>query len=283
MTDHTNSLSPSSEHPILVFGDDASESAGVAWNWICAQAWPGWELVCLHAKPPEVPRISEDPAVETPRPWEPEEGYRRIPPRSCRFESTSYMVSRADPRIALILFPNPSLIVIGAGRIERRLSALLGSTAYYLLADPPAPLALIKKASPVRRVLAAVDGSPSSLAAIAAFAELPWAQSTDVELVTVAERQSDTSKAVLDGAVEKLSVRIAGDRISQVVLLGKPKKVLSDHIASQDSEPDLVVVGTRGHSTLPRPHIGSVTYALAHRDNINLLVARGDNPATPDR
>ncbi len=258
----------------LVFGDDGSSSAGIAWAWICAQSWPGWELVVLHARPPEIPKASIDPATELPRSWTPPDELLRVPPETSSFVRTSYLVCDADPRIALYRVENPSLTVVGAGRLASPLSLLLGSTARYLLADPPSALAVIKKAGPVRKVVAALDGSPSAFAALEAFSRFPWAKTCDVTLVTVLHRDVEDVDDIQDRGTEILSPPLERPRITRRILEGRPAKALSDYLASLDSEPDLVVAGTRGHSPLPRPHIGSVTYALAHRDDWNLMVAR---------
>ncbi len=35
----------------LVFGDDQSQAADVAWLWINSHAWPGWQIEALTATP----------------------------------------------------------------------------------------------------------------------------------------------------------------------------------------------------------------------------------------
>ncbi len=265
---------PSTGHHVLVFGDDGSDSSTAAWEWICSHSWSGWDLVCVHAEAPEVVRVSDDPEAERPKPWVPADPYRRLPPSEAGFASVAYKLAECDPRIAFYRLEEITLLVIGAGRAPRPLSALLGSTARYLLADPPAPLVLAKHSKPVQRVVAAVDGSESSAAAIRAFGELPLAAEADVEVVSVDTGDRRFHDDAIARAARLLSEACGSARISTRLLQGSPRKALLDYLSSLDPPADLVVAGTRGHSTLPRPHVGSVTYALVEKGDVNLLVAR---------
>lgn len=258
--------------PTLVFGDDGSEASDVAWAWICAQKWSGWDLLCLHADPPEIPKATGDPLAEAPREWEPPQRFRRVPPTGTELESVRYMKSDADPRIALAHASGAELLVIGAGRVKRPFPFMIGSTAQYLLADPPTPLVVVKKGVPVRKVLAAVDGSLSALAAVEAFARMPWAAHAKVEIVTARHGAVDADQAQ-QAASKVLGAVLDPDLVSAVTLDVKPVQGLLARLKEAANPPDLVIAGTRGHTTLPRPHIGSLTLALVHRADVNFLVA----------
>ncbi len=264
----------STAHNVLAFGDDGSDSSTTAWEWICSHPWTGWDLVCVHAEAPEVVRVSDDPEAERPKPWDPPDAYRRVPPHEAGFASVAYQRADCDPRIAFYRLEEIALLVIGTGRATRPLSALLGSTARYLLADPPAPLVLAKHSRPVQRVVAAVDGSASSAAAVMAFGALPLAAEADIEVVSVDTGDRQFHDDSIAQAAELLAGACDPARISTRLLQGNPRKALLHHLSSLDPPADLVVAGTRGHSTLPRPHIGSVTYALVEKADVNLLVAR---------
>jgi nucleotide-binding universal stress UspA family protein len=255
----------------ILFADDGSDAADIAWEWICAQDWAGWHVDCLYVEELAVPTFSVDPDAETPKPWDPPEPMQRQAPASCGLGSVEYLKALGDPRVVLYKVPPPDVLVLGKGRIETAMAALLGSTARYLMESPPAPVIIAKTASEVRKVLVCSDGSIHSNAALEAFVGLPWAGRCDVDVVYVEQSRvssaavKDSVTAVVEAALPELSWQFESIR-------GRPKEVLVKRLASS-KEYDLVVAGTRGYSTLPRPHLGSVTHALAHRAQVNLLVS----------
>ena len=65
-----------SDQPVLVFGDDASDAADVAWLWINSHRWTGWDLDVLTARRPE--QFTVRPAeASQPHEWQPE--HPRVP------------------------------------------------------------------------------------------------------------------------------------------------------------------------------------------------------------
>src|SRR4051812_6576525 len=91
----------------MIFGDDGSPSADLAWLWINTHAWPGWRLELVHAT---------DPGPVSVSPHEPQ--IRRWAPPNPRwafaeagFETLDHLTIDTDPRIALLR--RADLVVIG--------------------------------------------------------------------------------------------------------------------------------------------------------------------------
>ncbi|MER3396763.1 MAG: hypothetical protein C4318_08005 [Acidimicrobiia bacterium] len=63
------------------------------------------------------------------------------------------------------------------------------------------------------------------------------------------------------------------ERVKFTTFDSKPVRAILSYLEGTPDPVDLLVLGSRGHTTLPRPHIGSVTFSLAHRADINLFVA----------
>ena len=74
-----------------------------------------------------------------------------------------------DQRLALNERADAALIVVGPHNQGRVRTMVLGSTTEWLLHHPPAPMAVVRSARPVRRVVVAVDGSAHARAALDAF------------------------------------------------------------------------------------------------------------------
>lgn len=245
----------------VVFGDDGSAGADVAWLWINEQRWPGWEL---HVLTCEVPPIGPPPGEEAavPRPWDPPEPRPAF--AEAGFESVAYLTVEADPRYALAVKTPADLVVVGA-KGRGALKALhLGSTTEFLLHAPPVPLVIVRHAVPVRRVVVAVDGSPHARRAAEAAAVLPWIEEAEVVLVAVRDGRADVDAAL--GEAAKL-LPMAEPR---AVDLGRS---VPETILTATDGADLVCLGTRGLGAFRRTFVGSTASALAHLAPRSLLVA----------
>jgi nucleotide-binding universal stress UspA family protein len=118
----------------LVFGDDSSPAADIAWLFINNHRWPGWRLEVVAAQMPEIPRLlpPEETELHEWKPLQPRDAFAEA-----QFAEVVELTAKADPRV--VLSRNSDLLVIGP-RGPGLLKALhLGSTADWLLLHPPAP------------------------------------------------------------------------------------------------------------------------------------------------
>lgn len=146
------------------------------------------------------------------------------------------------------------------------------------------------------KILLAVDGSPSSNAAVDEVARRNWEADCEVRIISVVEtpiafatdttltvatyyeeyKKFECTKArdVLERAIATLQATKAGNtlRITSEVLMGSPK-----HLIVEEAErfgADLVVVGSHGYSTWERILIGSVSQAVAAHAECSVLIVR---------
>lgn len=248
----------------LAFGDDHSPGADTAWDWIASHQWPGWSLEIVSADPPEDMRPVEEEEARL-RPWEP--GDPRDP-GGLGFDSVVNLRAALDPRLALIEKPW-DLVTIGPRGSGMLKSLHLGSTADWLLRQPVSPLLIAWQAGPVRKVLVATDGSPHARRAVDTLATLPWLEGVAVHVVTVAERRFESDEA-LKSATDALSGS-GVDLVDAVVRQGRPTQAIANEVENVD--PDLIVMGAKGHGKIRRLVVGSTAAAIAGSLNLSMLVA----------
>lgn len=247
----------------LAFGDDRSAEADTCWQWITSHRWDGWRLEVVTAKPRRDMRPVGADEAEL-HPWQPDE------PRDAGelgFIEVENLRAELDPRVALIA-RSWDLLAIGPRGSGLLKTVHLGSTADWLLRDPTSPLVIARRPGPVASVLFAADGSPHARRALDALVALPWTGGVTVSVVAVDDGHID-AQAAIDEAIDLLSESDAA--IETSIVEGRPAKVLLDRIS--EAQPDMVVMGVRGVSSIRRLVVGSTTASIAGSTDRTLLVA----------
>lgn len=265
----------SHESPRLVFGDDGSRGADIAWLWINNHSWRGWRIdVLTGAEPPYSPSMWGTQAVATR--WQPPWGRQYFD--ESELAGIEFSNVLADPRLVLDEQRDADLVVVGHAGHGHLRSSWMGSTAEWLLHHPTAPLALVRSASKVERVLCCVDGSEPASRAIDAFARLPLASECEVVVSSVADGRVDVDAAI-ERAVGRLASVPVDARIDRAE--GKPSRVILEQIDAL--QPQLVVLGTKGLTGWSRLRVGSTASAVVHHVTCNCLVAcTDDDPEAGD-
>jgi nucleotide-binding universal stress UspA family protein len=248
----------------LVFGDDSSPAADVAWLFITSHRWSGWrvEVVAVHV--PDVPGAvvaREDAELHA---WDPPQP--RTAFREAQFSEVVALTAEADAR--LVLSRPSDLLVIGP-RGPGLLKALhLGSTADWLLLHPPAPLLIARHGHSVRDVVVCSDGSAHAQKACGVLAGLPWANQLAATILVVDDGRIDVERA---GTGARDALEAACATVDLRVDRGKPTTVIHQHLA--EVSPDLVALGTRGLTGLRHLRLGSTASAIARAAGCSVLVA----------
>ncbi len=255
---------------LLVFADDASRGADEAWDWVCAQTWPGWRVDVLtvtdqepgtemHARSPEQPRQA---------------------PASSGISSVRHLSMPGDPRRVLAEV-DADLLVLGPRGSGLLKKLHLGSVAESLLDCPGAPTVIAKGSSAVRRVTLAVDGSSHARAATRLLLEMPWIKQAHVEVVAV-----ETGDGLADQAARAAASELSAVGIEVVSNVMKPSELsltvnirhdLNEFVSGHPC--DLVVMGTRGMTGLKRLRLGSTADYMAHHVECPILLVRADEGA----
>jgi nucleotide-binding universal stress UspA family protein len=255
---------------LLIFADDSSEGADIAWAWICAQSWPGWRAEVLTVEPGD--------EGATPGEWSPERP--RIAPESTRLASVRHMRAFGDPRTVLE-HVSADLLVIGPRGAGLRKKLHLGSVAESLLTCPNAPTVIAKGPRAVRHITVAADGSVHASAALDVLATLPWAAQAHMDIVGVETGDGSASDGVR--AAEQAAAGVSSDVRATIL---RPQEwdltvnVRNDLARFVEEHPcDLVVMGTQGLRGLRRLRVGSTADYLSRHIDCPVLLVR-DRAAT---
>ena len=144
------------------------------------------------------------------------------------------------------------------------------------------------------RVLLATDGSPAAGTAVDLMASVTWPPGTRIEVVASVETELPSFggpwPAIAAGqiaevqaahrveakrSVDEACARLAAPdlEVGSAVLLGRPATTIVE--AARKVAADLIVVGSRGHGTIERMLLGSVSAEVIDHATTPVLVARG--------
>jgi nucleotide-binding universal stress UspA family protein len=247
----------------IVFGDDDSPSADLAWLWINCHTWPGWRLEVLRATDPVAVRAAAH-RLE-PRSWIP--ANPRRPFREARLEDVEFLTVDEDPRFALLR--EADLTVIGP-RGRGFLKAIhVGSTAEFLMTRPVHPLLIVRHGRPTQSVVVCHDGSANACAATAVLCRLPWTPGLKVTIVVVRDGRADVDYAI--EAATKPLIEV-GAEVSTRVLRGEPTDELLRFVDYY--EPDLVVLGASSLAGPQQLVVDSPANSVAHDTHVSVLLGR---------
>ena len=165
------------------------------------------------------------------------------------------------------------LVIIGQKGEHADLGGdLMGSNADRIARNSVKPCLIVSGTfRPIKRILAAYDGSGHASEALHEAVELAMALEVELLIATVAEHgnRSDWDTVSADG--QKLA-RAHDCDARAVVLDGVPEDVL-DTVAVEEAC-DLIVVGAHGHGRIREMFIGSTTTQLIARSELPVLIVR---------
>jgi nucleotide-binding universal stress UspA family protein len=193
------------------------------------------------------------------------------------------------------------LVFVGSNGASGLAKYFLGRVAASVVSHAPCSVEIVRiregKLPGVRKILLATDGSEFSERAARSVAERPWAEGTEIEVLTVVELVLGTAQALLEppymdsdqlelqraegmkraqnavaSAAEILSRRFPKISESISVLLGGPKAVILEEAEKWDA--DLIVVGSHGHRGIERFLLGSVSEGVALHAKCSVEVIR---------
>ncbi len=220
-----------------------------------------------------------------------------------------------EPRVQLVSESSPAaglhrladrehaaLIVIGSSHRTRSDRVLLGGTGERLLSGAPAPVAVAPAgyagaAQRIRLLGCGFDGSSESYRALAWASELARSAAARLQVLSVYERMLPAALAVGPGlrtaSIDDLLRRRRGEELAGAVSalasgIDVTQRLLDGNaellLASESSELDLLVVGSRGYGPLRAALLGSVSSALVRSAQSPLVVVpRGMHDESADQ
>ena len=260
----------------ILVGVDGSETSldALAWSADIARRARA-ELVVV-----EVSRSLDAPQRER------EEVERWVADRAADVLGARVVLVEGDPAAGLLeasRAESADLLVAG-GRGAGGFAGLhLGSVAHHLVHHTDIPLAIVPEAgaSPVRRLVLGVDGSPGSLAAAERAAELASALSVDVTVVYALEpylewvpgTDARSWQRSAEGDAREWAAPIEAAGIPFAVEVERdshPVAVIAR--AVQAREGSVAVVGTRGLRGFVGLRLGRVPLQLVHQTGTAVVV-----------
>ena len=139
----------------ITFGDDGSAGADAAWRWLTAQAWPGWTVDVIRARPTAGEAAPVSAGGRAPR----------VMPRRCEAVRVRTLTTPLAPAAALLEHSGTGVVVIGAGRVERDRSGGRQALLTTLVADGHRPVLVAREGRAMRSALVVADGSVQAEAA----------------------------------------------------------------------------------------------------------------------
>lgn len=194
------------------------------------------------------------------------------------------------------------LLVIGSrghGRLE---SLVTGSVSSEVVDAAPCPV-LVAKVPSMTRVVVGWDGSEAALAAESVLANSPIFEGIPIRLVAVVDRRhpvgddagptmdvgtaeararvaaatASTASEATPVAAAAARLRAAGREVETAVRRGNAAHEII--ATAEESNADVVVVGTRGRTGLARLVLGSVARDVLHRSPVSVIVVHPPRPA----
>jgi nucleotide-binding universal stress UspA family protein len=192
---------------------------------------------------------------------------------------------------------NADLIVLGSHGRGAVASALLGSVANEVVDHAPCPV-LVSRTEKIDRLVLAQDGTAGALQAEAVLLEWPFLRNKPVHVISAWSiapgytAMDPTGGAFISGElytqlldeVRDQATRVAREATERLkaqdvqVTAGVREAPAADAIVAAGEGADLIVMGTRGHSTLERLLLGSVARRVLHRARCSVMVVPQCSP-----
>jgi nucleotide-binding universal stress UspA family protein len=149
------------------------------------------------------------------------------------------------------------------------------------------------------KILLALDGSPSSDAAVREICNRPWPAGSELKIVTainapivpdpfligvmvyeeMMEHQRQKAPALLEKAAEEIRQKAPDLNVTTKVLIGSPKERIVEEAERWGA--DLILVGSHGYGAVTRFVLGSVSHAVAHRAHCSVEIVRAREEQPP--
>ena len=177
------------------------------------------------------------------------------------------------------------LLVVGSQGLDALDRFMLGSVSTNLIHHATCPVLVVKsEATPLRRMILAIDGSDASAKALKFVltkfqSDQPTSKSRRVPIhvtvlhvlpVVMYPGLKETSKKLLEQSVQKLTK--AGFTAEPLCYLGNPAEEIMK--AASQQQADLIVMGAQGLGAIARFLIGSVSTRVVQHANGSVLVVR---------
>ena len=172
------------------------------------------------------------------------------------------------------------LVVVGSRGLDALDRFMLGSVSTYVTLHAPCSVLVVREPPrPIRQVVLATDGSPSSAKALTFLIRQfrPLKDGDPIEVTVVHAMPflkypelKEAAKVLVQRAAERLEK--AGYRVREAARLGKPAEEIMK--VAKQGRADLIVTGAKGLGAVARFLLGSVSTKIVQRSTHSVLVVR---------
>ncbi len=169
------------------------------------------------------------------------------------------------------------LIVMGnRGETEVEVFSL-GSMAEKVFRHAECPVLIVKQKTKLSKILVAVDGSESAEKALEYAAQLAKKHKAKVTLLNVGESKlfgfkPEVAREVGEHILSDAAAKVKGLKLNTQLEFGNPAETLIE--VAEKGNYDLIVVGSRGLSSVKRFFLGSVSDDVSHHAKCSVLIVR---------
>jgi nucleotide-binding universal stress UspA family protein len=212
-----------------------------------------------------------------------------LPPHMGRVSKRLDLGKPAEMILSVAEEVTADLIVLGARGLGPVRELLLGSVSHRVLSHAPCPTLIVNRAlGSLRHILLPLQGPEDAEAAVRFLASKPFKEPPEVKVLSAepyahpawpagfsasaspAEELVTITQRFVDDVAARLTA--LGYRATGVVRTEAPAHAILQEAAKTD--PDLIMMGTRGLRGTSRFLLGSVSHAVLHRAPCPMLVFR---------
>ena len=190
------------------------------------------------------------------------------------------LVEYADPAETILRVAKDEvcdLVVIGnRGETEAEIFSL-GSIAEKVSRHAECPVLIVKQKTKLSKILVAIDGSESAEKVLEYAVELAKKHKAKVTLLNVEESKifalkPDVAREIGERILSGAAAKVKGVKLNTQLEFGNPAETIIE--AAEKGNYDLIVVGSRGLSSVKRFFLGSVSDDVNHHAKCSLLIVR---------
>ena len=195
-------------------------------------------------------------------------------------EVDARIVEHADPAETVLLVSRDEdydLIVMGnRGETEVEVFSL-GSIAEKVSRHAEWPVLLVKQKTRLSKILVAIDGSESADKALEHAVQLAKKHKAKVTLLNVEDSKlfalkPKVAREVGERVLSDAAAKVEGLKLNTQVEFGNPAETIIE--VAEKGNYDLIVVGSRGLSSVKRFFLGSVSDDVSHHAKPSVLIVR---------
>ena len=169
------------------------------------------------------------------------------------------------------------LIVMGnRGETEVEVFSL-GSIAEKVSRHAECPVLIVKETTELSKILVAIDGSESAEKALEYAVQLAKKHKAKITLLNVGESKlfglkPEVARKIGESILSDAAAKVKGLKLDTQLEFGNPAETIIE--VAEKGNYDLIVVGSRGLSSVKRFFLGSVSDDVSHHAKCSVLIVR---------